>query len=184
LDSAKKQGATVHVSHDNCGQGAAVGVGVNRNRAIACCDRFQYLVHLDADDSLPNDYVYHLMRVADGQPCVVVCGADVFTGAEPVSTIEVRRPLTLRTLLEENTIHVSALIHTSLLTKYGGFDEKLPAFEDWDYWGKLMSQRVEFRYCATTRLNNYRHADSRHAQKSVKFADMQKTMIARYGTFV
>lgn len=171
----------VHVAHDDCGGNNPVGTARNRNRVLARPDLvdFYYVAFLDADDFLPALYLQRLLNVADGDECVVTCDGQEF--GDRTGLIQVSRPITLRTIGTLNTIHVSSLISTRILLKYGGFDPDLSAYEDWDFWCRMAARHVEFRYCSDTRLLVRKHADSRHETKTLTWGDMSSLIQTRYG---
>lgn len=180
LRSASVQGCAVLVVHDDCGGEAPQGVAHSRNTiaAYATVRGFKYVVFLDADDVMPFHYVHGLLKVANDEECVVACDADVF-GTES-GTINVKHPITLSGVLALNTIHVSALVPTSLFEKHGGFNPLLDAYEDWDLWCRFLAGGAEFRYSPFTRLRVRRHGLSRHANKKTKLEAMRDTLRQRY----
>lgn len=170
----------VRVAHDACGAENPEGVAHMRNLGLTAAQRagHDYIVFLDADDVLPPEYVERVLDVARGDPCVVATDGRCF-GADD-GEILVRLPINLDTLLEMNTVHCSALVPVARAG--AGFDPKLAAYEDWDFWCRLAAAGVEFRYCTGTRLMIRRHAASRHTRKTVTWADTRRDLIRRYKT--
>ena len=154
----------METSHDDCSCDSPVGVAANRNRVLdhQWAKICQYVIFLDADDTIPKNYVEELLRTADRDDCVVACGAKLF-GLEE-REVPVRTPVNLDTLLESNTVHCSALIPLKHFRAVGGFCTDLPSHEDWDLWCQLAALGVEFRTCKSTYLNYRRHAGSRSKQ--------------------
>ena len=164
LDSVFRQ--TVPVGrqrfHDCCGEvNTPIGAARARNLLAAGCmyDAPKYIIFLDADDYLPTNYVEELLKVANGDECVVACPARLF--GDEQRKVDVRDPVNLDTLLKGNTIHVSALVPFKLFCEAGGFDPTLESHEDWDLWCRLAVRGAEFRVCRSTHLWYRRHAGSR-----------------------
>ncbi len=152
------------VYHDDCGGDSPVGVAENRNRVVAepFLDLYDYLIFLDADDILPSNYVEEMLRASNGQKVIVVSGMELFEKGS--GYWDVTTPINRETLIERNTIHVSALIPVSVFTHSGGFNS-LQAYEDWELWVRLLLAGNEFRLCTTTRLQHRIHTASRHFNK-------------------
>lgn len=168
------------VAHDACGHlDEPVGLSKNRNSLLwSIFDRFQYVVYLDADDRLPVNYVEELLRVAQGDNCVVTCPAEFF-GEQTGGVLPVEH-VTKETLLSGNTIHCSALIPIRILKHAGGYDESLQAWEDWELWMRLVSIGTEFRTTDKTKLMYRRHWDSMNRRYMHTEQEMREWLKARY----
>lgn len=117
---------------------ANTGPAAARNHAIreAAGD---YILPLDADDTISPTYVAKAVTVLDTQPSVgcVYCKAMKF-GAEtgPWDL----PPYRLEELVIDNVIFVTALFRKSDWQAIGGFDEKLRhGVEDYDFWVKMVA---------------------------------------------
>lgn len=170
----------VVVEHDNCGGLSSSGVAVVRNRVLSWAaenDFAGHIVFLDADDRLPLDYVEKLVSISDGKTIIATDGQYFGDGNGRIS---VREPVTLKTLLDYNTIHCSALIPLEAFRRCGGFDPTLSAWEDWDLWCRLATLGVSFRVCRKTLLYIRRHPHSRHANKKMSLVEARSLMLERY----
>ena len=117
---------------------ANAGPAAARNHAIreAAGD---YILPLDADDTINPTYVAKAVTVLDARPSVgcVYCKAMKF-GAEtgPWDL----PPYRLEELVIDNVIFVTALFRKSDWQAIGGFDEKLRhGVEDYDFWVKMVA---------------------------------------------
>lgn len=126
------------------------GVVIARNNGAKQA-KGQYLVFLDADDYLADDYVSHLINTikAADDPQVVFAYSDFqFTGqTEQVIKSCAWNP---RKLLYRNYIVVSALVSKPAFDEVGGFDQAVnqqASFEDWDLWLSLVEQGYSGVYC-------------------------------------
>lgn len=173
---------SIVVAHDACGTGhPPIGVAANRNRALewGMFNSHEYVVFLDADDHLPPNYIEELYGVAGGAACVVTCDAFRFGVGPNVGPLHVRRPVTLESLLEQNTVHCSAMIHTSLFRRFH-FDPTLASFEDWELWCRMAAAGIEFRHCSTIQLHYRQHPDSRHSTKRENWAAFRRILQHRF----
>ena len=153
------------VFHDRCDKDDPVGVATTRNRLFSFehLKTFDYIIFLDADDILPSNYVEELLRESRSEKVIVTCGMETF--GDIIGKANVQTPINLETLLELNTVHISALIPVDIFKESGGFNTDFDAFEDWEYWCRLAFLGYEFRNCTSTRLQRRVHFDSRHSQK-------------------
>ena len=171
----------LNVSHDDCNGDSPIGVAANRNKALKhewldCC---QYIIFLDADDTLPTNYVDEMLYVADGDDCIVACGAKLF--GDECRRAEVRTPITMKSLLNANSIHCSALIPVKHFKAVGGYREDLASHEDWELWVRLASKGIEFRNTQATYLNYRRHSGSRSKFNPEGFWKIRTQLNQEYG---
>lgn len=180
IQSAVQGAGTVVVAHDHCGEDHPSGVAETRNRVLAWprVGEFRYVIFLDADDVMPAGYAQQLLLCADNEDCVVTCDGQAF--GDSSERIQVNRPVTLESLLELNTVHVSALIPIASFARHGLFDSNLSAYEDWELWCRLAAAGVPFRHCSKTVLNIRHHSGSRHANKTMTFTETQTLLRTRY----
>lgn len=117
---------------------ANAGPAAARNHAIREATG-DYILPLDADDTIDPTYVAKAVAVLDAQPAVgcVYCKAMKF-GAEtgPWDL----PPYRLEELVIDNVIFVTALFRKADWQAVGGFDEKLRhGVEDYDFWVKMVA---------------------------------------------
>lgn len=171
----------VVVAHDACTGGVPRGLSATRNQVLSggYIISHHYVVFLDADDTIPSNYVEELERVADGDECVVCCPAELFgeQGGRIIPTV----PVTKESLMNGNTIHCAALIPLLALREVGGYDETLNAWEDWEMWFRLQRAGVEFRCTDKTHLNYRRHSDSMNFKYSDTVEVMRDRLRKIYG---
>jgi glycosyltransferase involved in cell wall biosynthesis len=118
------------------------GVSAARNTGIIAA-RGEWLAFLDSDDLWLPDKLARQISLLEGQPELLVCQ----TGETWVRRgVRVNKPLSHRQVggkiflpsLARCMISPSAVIlHRRLISDHGGFDETLPAAEDYDLWLRL-----------------------------------------------
>lgn len=117
---------------------ANAGPSSARNRAIREA-RGEYILPLDADDTIEPVYVEKAAAVLDSRPEVgcVYCKAMKFGAEEGPWDLP---PYNLYELVIDNVIFVTALFRKRDWQVAGGFDEKLRhGVEDYDFWVKMIA---------------------------------------------
>ena len=116
---------------------ANAGPAAARNRAITMA-MGHYILPLDADDTIEPEYVAKAVAVLDASPNVgiVYCKANKF-GAECGNWD--LPDFTLRELVIDNIIFVTALYRRADWETVGGYNEKLRhGMEDYEFWIKIV----------------------------------------------
>lgn len=118
------------------------GVSAARNTGIHAA-RGEWLAFLDSDDLWQPDKLARQIFWLEGQPELLICQ----TGETWVRRgVRVNKPLSHRQVggkiflpsLRRCMISPSAVVlHRRLISDHGGFDETLPAAEDYDLWLRL-----------------------------------------------
>jgi len=111
-----------------------------------------WLIFLDADDTLDENYVRSMMEpgedagVADlRQPSTLGVYPDGTTDDEPVLIPE-------RPILQSNYLVIGTMCRRDQFLDVGGFDSYFPVLEDWDLWirmikaGAIVGKRPEAIY--------------------------------------
>lgn len=154
---------------------ANAGPAAARNHAIreAAGD---YVLPLDADDTIDPTYVAKAVAVLDAQPSVgcVYCKAMKF-GAEtgPWDL----PPYRLEELVIDNVIFVTALFRKADWLAVGGFDEKLRhGVEDYDFWVKMVASGRQVVQLDEY-LFNYRVQEK---SRTTRFQDVMDGKVATY----
>jgi glycosyltransferase involved in cell wall biosynthesis len=119
------------VHQTNAGPSAA------RNRAVEMATG-QYILPLDADDTIEPEYVAKAVAVLDARPevGVVYCKARKFGAEEGPWNLPA---YSLRELVIDNVIFVTALYRKADWVAVGGYNERLRhGVEDYDFWVKVV----------------------------------------------
>jgi len=126
---------------------APVGVASARNLGIAA-SRARYFVPLDADDYLQPDALRQLVSVREQSPAkTTVYSAWYDSKADGEHNIFMPDSFHPESLMDhlrtKGCLHaVTALYERAAWDEVGGFDEKLPAWEDWDFQIALYEANV------------------------------------------
>lgn len=125
-----------------------VGAAAARNLGLTHSDT-EWVVFLDADDTLDSRYLHHMQVIARRKPwadviCCSYCRVDQ-QGAL-VTEVGVRRDEDVETLIRRGTppcIH-AFMCRRRCLVEAGAFDESLRTNEDWDLWLRLVAAGTRF----------------------------------------
>lgn len=117
------------------------GACAARNSAIECAAG-EFITGLDDDDYFVPDRIARLMSAFDPSVCSFVFDGYVRekvtpTGAVRRTVVPLTRTAELSTLLKRNIVGNQVLTLTERLRGIGGFDERLPAWQDYDTWIRL-----------------------------------------------
>ena len=148
-----------------------------RNRGIQLA-KAEYILALDSDDQIAPDYIEKALTTFQIEPNLsVVFTEAVFYGTENKiwATEDVRLP----ELFSRNFLNVTALFKKSAWRDAGGYDEKLPGYEDWDLWITLASKGHRFKLIPEPLFfyrfrSNSRAANSEHKDAQKRMAIMRK----------
>ena len=115
-----------------------------RNLALAAANG-EFITGLDDDDAFAPERVEELLSTfrerEQQQPlsCVASCITEVTANGQITRQFD-HGPITLNMMRHYNFIGNQVLTRTEYLRKIGGFDESMPAMQDYDTWLRLMEQ--------------------------------------------
>ena len=165
----------------------ARGGGAARNTGIAHA-RGEYVAFLDDDDEWYPDKLARqldVMRLGEPEVAAVYCGYSIVERG----TGRVRGRMTpsakgdlAAELLARNPIGGTScmLVRKECLERVGGFDERLPSFQDRDLWIRL-SRVTRFGYVEEPLLNYYVHEKKIWTNFDALLQGLE-VMIAKYGS--
>jgi len=121
---------------ENGGLGAARNFGIERSNG-------QYILTLDDDDKWHPDFMAEAVKVINEKPGTGVVTSWLKEFGISHRLVKVTGGDVKSFLIENNSVH--GLFKKELWTACGKYDERLPAYEDWDFWLRLtaLGYRVE-----------------------------------------
>lgn len=136
------------------------GLAAARNAGAARAQG-EFFVFLDADDTLPSDYVSRTLQALQAQPERV---AFAYTPVQHFGN-DTRRsdpaPFSVRAMVRNNLAHASSLIRAAPFRRVGGYDETWhTAFEDHELWLRLLAHGYEGVLVPEVALNYRQHGPS------------------------
>lgn len=141
------------------------GPGAARNSGIDAVPS-RYVLCLDADDKIGSRYLHDAQRLLDGDVAdVVYPDRYVFgVGSQFAPSLD---HVDLPTLLQVNTVVVSAPVRREMVLEAGGFDADIEnGYEDWDLWLRLLKAGARFEYLPGlhffVRIHQNSHSDRTH----------------------
>jgi len=130
------------------------GVSVARNKGIELA-KSEYIVCLDADDTLESTYLEKAKNIfdADKNVGIVSCGVKTFGAMDscytPVDMIGIEDALV------NSPVHTASCFRKVLHDEGGGYDKDLRGYEDWDHWLRIMKQGCNVRVIPENLFNYY-----------------------------
>ncbi|MEM1179267.1 MAG: glycosyltransferase [Acidobacteriota bacterium] len=114
------------------------GLSAARNRGITEA-RADYILPLDADNRLRPEFIAPAIAALDNGPELGVVYGEPWEfglreGRRDVDELDIAK------LLESNYIDACALTRKACWWDIGGYDEALPAWEDWDFWIRVATR--------------------------------------------
>ena len=101
------------------------------NTAVSCASG-DYLIRLDADDTLVPTAIEKMVAMADGKDNTIVTSHfQEFGGGSKLYLLGDYSP---EAMLHGNYLHCSSLFSRSLWEKTGGYSQALFGHEDWEFW--------------------------------------------------
>ena len=145
------EGERTHVIHQkNMGLSAARNVGIAAAKG-------EYVLLLDADNTIDPDYFLKASEILDREPDVSVVYSDHLRFGDGLDEDRVNVPeFDATRLLAGNYIDACAVVRKSVFKQIGGFDtEGLTGYEDWEYWIRCWANGLKFHHIQDT-LFKYR----------------------------
>lgn len=132
-----------------CRQDVPAGACAARNLAINAA-RGHYITGLDDDDYFEPDRISRLVMTFDPDECSFVFDGYVREtrkreGSVSRALISLEKSASLIDLLKRNIVGNQVFTLTSRMRAVGGFDESLPAWQDYDLWIRLVQTFGEAR---------------------------------------
>ncbi|SFF15642.1 glycosyltransferase family 2 protein [Flavobacterium xueshanense] len=125
------------------------GLSSARNAGIAS-SKGEYILPLDADDILHEDYLTFLVPELqqNSSLAIVSCYSNFFINNRS-NIIHQQKPIgtTYHALLYENNMMASSLYHKKYWEEVGGYDENMKdGFEDWEFWIAITKKGREYKF--------------------------------------
>ena len=135
------------------------GLPAARNAALEMA-RGEFVIPLDADDELPPGFVGPAVRALQRDPALGAIGGSV-RNVGLLDHVSVPVGYVPDLSLVVNTFgRATAVLRSRALRSAGGYDEGLPAYEDWDLYLRLHKAGWGVEYLPLTGQIYRRHADA------------------------
>lgn len=124
-----------------------VGVSAARNRAIAA-SRAPLIALLDGDDQYRPDYLERMVATIRAEPDLGLVSCDATYSGQPSREgrrfseyhAQVEAPTLAAVLDRRFNVFVAAIMRREAFDAAGGFNESLPAAEDFDLWIRILER--------------------------------------------
>jgi glycosyltransferase involved in cell wall biosynthesis len=116
-----------------------LGAPAARNRAISVA-RGRWITGIDDDDWMLPDRLEQLLNGFDNRYSLICTGQILDFGCWSRAVRTSARYVTLEDELYRDEVGTQMMTMTSRLREIGGFDEQLPAWQDYDLWVRLIER--------------------------------------------
>lgn len=125
---------------------ANMGLAKARNNGIKS-SKGDYIISLDADNKIRPNFISHCINFFDEEKSIGVIFGD-FEYFENKSGIKKVGKFDYSKIIIHNYIDACAAFRKTVWQNVSGFDENMPimGWEDWDFWLRLSSLGVQFKY--------------------------------------
>jgi glycosyltransferase involved in cell wall biosynthesis len=161
------------------------GVCTARNNGVKCLNKdTDYIIFLDADDYLAENYIETMIECAEFKPeaDVIYCDAELVGDATGIMEAPPFHELRLRC---KNFLHVSAMVRYDSFIEAGMFDENMNtlSLEDWELWMRVCYKHGLFIKNWETVLKYRQKERSRNKLDKDKYADTLEYIKEKHGEF-
>ena len=121
------------------------GVCKARNNAINTSEG-EYILCLDADDLISNEYIYLCVKELDKNPNItlVTCNYQCFGRINKIVKLE---PYSIEKLMGHNLFINCSMFRKKDFIKVNGFNENMKlGLEDWDFWLSILKDGGDVKY--------------------------------------
>ena len=117
-----------------------LGACASRNKAIFAANG-ELITGLDDDDLFKSERIKELVLAFNKMDvsCIATCTTERTQIGDIERTFECGE-ITLNKLLHHNSLGNQVLTKTDFLKQIGGFDQAMPAFQDYDTWVRLINE--------------------------------------------
>ena len=140
------------------------GVSAARNRGVAA-SRGDFLAFLDSDDIWQPEKLAHQVAFFEAQPTAQICQTQetwIRHGVRVNPRNKHRKPqgdIFVQSLADCLVSPSAVMLRRALFERMGGFDEQLPACEDYDLWLRISVQEPVYLIDTPLVLKRGGHAD-------------------------
>ncbi len=153
------------------------GLPAARNRGIEVATT-PYLLPLDADNRLRPGFIASAVEFLDREPDVDVLYGDRYEFGKRSGTVVVPE-FSVDQLLESNYIDACAVFRRKVWVEVGGYDPRLPFFEDWDLWLSAIERGFRFHHRAAAPFD-YRVRPRSLSVDFTEASDERRTRVVDY----
>lgn len=130
------------------------GVSMARNEGIKRA-KSQYILCLDADDTIESTYLEKAKNIfdADDNVGLVGCWSQYFGDNDWLW--KPKDKLSVEDVLTASPVHTATCFRKNLHDTGGGYDVNLRGYEDWDHWIRIIKQGCDVRIIPEALFNYY-----------------------------
>lgn len=117
------------------------GVSAARNHALRL-SQGRYILPVDADDLITPDFIARAVEAMEAHPeaKAVTCQGEFFEGRTGRWNLP---PFNRSKLALDNMLSNTSLYRREEALRVGGYDEEIPAREDWEFWISMLKEEGE-----------------------------------------
>jgi glycosyltransferase involved in cell wall biosynthesis len=142
-----------------------VEVSRARNSGVAAVDSL-FVVLLDADDKIGTDYLFEAEKLL--RSGCDVANPDAILFGNQSGRWQVPDVVTLRMLLERNSVHCSAAFRRNYWAQVSGLDESMENWQDYDFWIRLAAGGARIRRLPGDHYFYRKHGESKSTESERK----------------
>ena len=176
----QKRGLAVTMNKSNLGC-------IGARMAVAALGSAPFLLFVDGDDSINEEFLDRVWRMANVKQADVVYPsiAIVTSGMAAVQGKLEQREYSLKSLLRKNYIPVTSLIRRSMFDRVGGFDKDFSfGFEDWALWLAMGGLRATFAWEPKATLFYLQHAGARSVEANKKYPEFRALAKEKFAALI
>lgn len=164
------------------------GVAMTRKEGFSLSTG-DYILFLDADDVLPENYIQEMKIALSSKSCDVAYPSVMlwsrWGNEQPLDNgwYEPDEKITLKEMKKMNQVVVTSMMKRKVYETVGDFDPKLEIFEDYDYWIRALIAGFKFKK-ANTFLKYRQRTQGRNQAKQELKVKIAGEIVDKYKSYL